>query len=510
MNSLMITVIASVGAFLLGFFVRFIYAKIHLASVENKIERLEIKAGTVVEKESQKILLEAEKSAAGIKRRAEDETRKLREEISQERRSLRTESEKVQGENQEILTKSRTLEKQQQRIQRQESDLKREAKQLEVELEKVSQMTAQQAKNLIIDRIEVEARKDAAALVEKIDKEATQAADKKARSILVNVMQRMATQVTGEVSLLTVSLPSDDVKGRIIGKEGRNIRSLETLTGVDIIIDDTPETVVISSFDPIRRVIAKEVLDRLVVDGRIHPVRIEEVANKVTKEIGQKIYEAGEQVLLDLGILNVHDDMVKALGRLQYRTSYGQNVLEHSKEVAVLAGMLCAEVGGDRELVRRGALFHDVGKGMASDGDSSHIELGAALARRIGEREEVVNAIEAHHGDVPFGCLESVIVQMADAISASRPGARRENVESYIKRLENLEAIAKEYEGVEKAFALQAGRELRILVDTDLVDDAEAQEIAKNVAEKIEGTLKYPGRIRITIIRESRFVEYAH
>jgi ribonuclease Y len=299
------------------------------------------------------------------------------------------------------------------------------------------------------------------------------------------------------------------MKGRIIGREGRNIRTLETLTGVDIIIDDTPEAVVISCFDPVRKEIARVSLERLVQDGRIHPARIEEVVTKVTKEITRVIVEEADKVLFDLGIHNMSQEMIRALGKLHFRTSYGQNVLNHSKEVAILAGMIASEVGADREIARRGGLLHDIGKGIESDGDANHAEMGADLAKRLGEDPRVINSILSHHDDVEPSCIESVIVQIADAISAARPGARRETLDNYIKRLENLEQIAESFSGVDKAFAIQAGRELRIIVNNENVTDDGAKEIAKGIAGRIEAELRYPGRIKVTIIREMRVVEYA-
>jgi ribonuclease Y len=299
------------------------------------------------------------------------------------------------------------------------------------------------------------------------------------------------------------------MKGRIIGREGRNIRTLETLTGVDIIIDDTPEAVVISCFDPIRKTIAKTALERLIQDGRIHPARIEEIVQKVAKEISQVIYEEGERVLFDLGIHNMRPEGIRALGRLHFRTSYGQNVLAHSKEVAILAGMIASEVGADVAIAKRGALLHDIGKGLETDAEGGHAEVGGELARRMGEDPRVVNAIAAHHDDEEINSPEGVIVQLADAISAARPGARRETLDNYIKRLENLEKIAMAFDGVDKVFAIQAGRELRIMVNHEKVNDIQAKQLARDIAKDIEDQLKFPGRIRVTIIRETRVVEYA-
>ena len=312
-----------------------------------------------------------------------------------------------------------------------------------------------------------------------------------------------------ETTISVVQLPNDEMKGRIIGREGRNIRTLETLTGVDIIIDDTPEAVVISCFDPVRKEIAKESLERLISDGRIHPARIEEVVQKVTREVQNKIYEEGEKALFDLGIHNMPTDGVRALGRLYFRTSYGQNVLVHSKEVGLLAGMLAAELGADRELAKRAAILHDIGKGAENDSDQNHAEVGAEMARKMGEDARVINAIAAHHNDIEPTSIEAVIVQIADAISAARPGARRETVDNYVKRLENLEGIAESFNGVEKAYAIQAGRELRILVNNEKIPDLEVKELARKIAKQIETDLRYPGRIKLTMIRETRIVEYA-
>ncbi len=376
-------------------------------------------------------------------------------------------------------------------------------------MERVSGLSRAEAKKLLVQSLENEARHDAQVTINLIEQEARLAADKKARDILITTIQRLATDVASEVTVTTVSLPNDEMKGRIIGREGRNIRTLETLTGVDIIIDDTPEAVVISCFDPIRREIAKTALSRLISDGRIHPARIEEIVQKVTKEITQTIYEEGERVLFEVGIHTMSPEAIRTLGRLHYRTSYGQNVLAHSKEVALIAGMIASEVGANVELAKRAALLHDIGKGVEANGDGNHIEVGVDLARRLGEDPKVLNAIGSHHGDVEPESVEAVIVQIADAISAARPGARKETLDNYLKRLENLESIAEDFEGVDKAYAIQAGRELRILVNNEKITDDAAKELAKNVAKRIESELKYPGRIKVTIIREMRVIEYA-
>ena len=390
-----------------------------------------------------------------------------------------------------------------------EKELDLEQEKWTKELERISGLTAAEAKKLLIQSLENEAMHEAQVKINLIEQEAQVTADRKARDIIVSTIQRIATDVSSEVTVSTVSLPNDEMKGRIIGREGRNIRTLETLTGVDIIIDDTPEAVIISCFDPIRKEIARVSLERLISDGRIHPARIEEIVQKVTKEISQTIYEEGEKVLFELGIHNMTPEGTRALGRLHFRTSYGQNVLSHSKEVALVAGALAAEIGADIESCKRAALLHDIGKGVETDGDGNHAEIGMELARKIGEDPSVVNAVGAHHNDVEPESLEAVVVQIADAISASRPGARRETLDNYLKRLENLERIAEGFQGVDKAYAIQAGREVRIMVNNDEVNDDGAKILAKNIAKKIESELKYPGRIKVTIIRETRIVEYA-
>ncbi len=326
---------------------------------------------------------------------------------------------------------------------------------------------------------------------------------------MVTTFQRLATETAGDITVSTVSLPSDEMKGRIIGREGRNIRALETLTGADIIIDDTPEAVVVSCFDPVRKEIARTALERLILDGRIHPARIEEIVQKVTREISQKIYEEGERVLFDLGIHNMHQEGVRALGRLHFRTSYGQNVLQHSKEVATIAAMIAGEIGADVEIAKRGALLHDIGKGAETDSDKNHAEIGMELAKKINEDPRVVNAVGAHHNDIEPASVEAIIVQIADAISAARPGARRETMDNYIKRLENLETLAESFSGVEKAYAIQAGRELRVVINNERISDNDTKILARDIAKRIENDLQYPGRIRVTLIRETRIVEYA-
>ena len=494
---------------LLGWTIRWLYAKFQLSSVEQQAERLKKDAVRDADGLRKELTIETRDALQRERNEQERELRERRNELQRFERRLLQKEENLEQKALSVEKEQRSLVDRERNIEDRRKDLQKQEIHWRNELERISGLTQEEARDGLIKSIEDEVRHDAQGLVNKIEQEAIVSAERKGRELLVSTVQRMASDVNAEVAVSTVALPNDDMKGRIIGREGRNIRTLETLTGVDVIIDDTPEAVVVSCFDPIRKEIAKRSLGRLVSDGRIHPARIEEVVAKVTQDMTQIIYEEGEKVLFDLNIHHLKPEGVRGLGRLAFRTSYGQNVLAHSKEVAVLSGMLAAEIGADVEIAKRGGILHDIGKGIETEGDSSHVELGVELAKRIGENPRVINAIAAHHGDVPHNCVESVIVQIADAISASRPGARRETLDNYIKRLENLEAIAEEFDGVDKAFAIQAGRELRIMVNHEKVSDQQAKEIARKIAHRIEEQLRYPGRIKITMIRETRVVEYA-
>ncbi|MBQ8211001.1 MAG: ribonuclease Y [Treponema sp.] len=493
----------------LGWIIRWIYARFQLTASEQKAERVKQDAIREAEAKKKEILLNAKDELIRERNQQERENRERRAEIQRFEAKVNKKEELVEQRAADFEKNEKELAEQKLALSKREEALAKQEEMYRVELEKISGLSAQEAKELIIKNLENEARHDAQGLINKIEQEAQLTAEKKAKDVLITTIQRIAPEVTSDITVTTVSLPSDEMKGRIIGREGRNIRTLETLTGVDIIIDDTPEAVVISCFDPVRKEIAKESLERLISDGRIHPARIEEIVLKVTHEIQNKIYEEGEKALFDLGIHNMNADGVRALGRLYFRTSYGQNVLTHSKEVAMAASMLAAEIGVDRELAKRAAILHDIGKGAETDSDQNHAEVGAEMARKMGEDARVVNAIGAHHNDIQAETLEAVIVQIADAISAARPGARRETIDNYVKRLENLEAIAEGFNGVEKAYAIQAGRELRILVNNEKIPDNEVKDLARNIAKQIESDLRYPGRIRLTMIRETRIIEYA-
>lgn len=508
MNTLLLFILPVVGI-VLGWIIRWLYARFQLSASEQKAERVKQDAIKEAEAQKKEILLNAKDELIRERNQQERENRERRAEVQRYEARVNKKEELVDQKTAEFEKKEKEFADRQVAMKKREAAVAEQEEVYRRELERISGLSAQEAKELIIKNLENDARHDAQALLNKIEQDAQLSAEKKAREILVSAIQRIAPETTSDITVTTVSLPSDEMKGRIIGREGRNIRALETLTGVDIIIDDTPEAVVISCFDPVRKEIAKQSLERLISDGRIHPARIEEVVQKVTREIQNKIYEEGEKALFDLGIHNMPTEGIRALGRLYFRTSYGQNVLVHSKEVATVASMIAAEVGANRDLAKRAAILHDIGKGAENDSDQNHAEVGAEMARKMGEDVKVINAIAAHHNDVEANTLEAIIVQIADAISAARPGARRETVDNYVKRLENLEAIAENFEGVEKAYAIQAGRELRILVNNEKVADNEVKQLASDIAKQIENDLKYPGRIRITMIRETRIIEYA-
>ena len=376
-------------------------------------------------------------------------------------------------------------------------------------LEKISGLSKKEAKDILIESVTEEAKKDAGILVKQIEDDAKERADKIATDIVVGAIQKCATDLSSEMTISTVALPNDEMKGRIIGREGRNIRSIEAATGVELIVDDTPETITISSFDPIRREIARLSLEKLIVDGRIHPTRIEEIVEKASHDVDKIIKEAGENACNDVGIYNLNPELVKIMGRLKYRTSYGQNCLKHSIETSIIAGLIATELGANVQVAKRGGFLHDIGKALDHEIEGTHVAIGVDLARKYKESEEVIHCIHAHHGEVPFGSVEAIIVQVADAISSSRPGARRENLENYIKRLQQLETICNEFKGVEKSYAIQAGREVRIIVKPNQITDGDAVLLVKDIAKKIEQDMQYPGQIKVVVIRENRFTETA-
>ncbi len=456
-----------------------------------------------------------------------EEIQKLKAEFDQELKDRRNEVQRSEqrisqredalGKKEDVLDKKlEAVEKTKATLAEKESQI--DAKKAEIdtahermlsEIEKVSQLTREEAKAQLLHEIEEEARRDAVGLVREIEAEAKDEAEKKARTIIATAVQRCAVDHSAEITVSVVNLPNDEMKGRIIGREGRNIRALENATGVDLIIDDTPEAVVLSGFDPVRREIARITLEKLIADGRIHPARIEEIVEKTRKELDAQIKETGENATFEAGVFGLHGDLVKLLGRLKYRTSYGQNVLKHSLEVSYLAGLMAAELGADVKLAKRAGLLHDIGKAVDHEVEGTHITIGADLAKKYKESKEVIHCIAAHHNDIEPQSIEAVLVQCADAISGARPGARRESLDNYVKRLEKLEEIANGFDGVEKSFAIQAGREVRIIVKPEVVSDSATVFMAKDIAKKIESEMEYPGQIKVNVIRETRSIDYA-
>jgi len=479
---------------------------------QNRIESAERSAARILneaDRRQKEILLEAKEEALRVRKEAEAELRERRAEIQRaERRVIQKEE--------NLDRKLESLEQRQRNLQNKERDLEEARKKLaaleeerRAELERLSNLTTAEARDMLLAQVEREIRDEANRRLREIEQEIKEQADEKARKIIATTMQRLTTDVVSESTVSVVPLPSEDMKGRIIGREGRNIRALEHLTGVDVIIDDTPDAVTLSAFDPVRREIARIALTKLLTDGRIHPARIEEMVEKARKEVEASIKEAGEQACVDAGVPGLHPEIVRTLGRLKYRYSYGQNQLTHAVETANLAAMIAHELGANVEVARRGGLLHDLGKAIDHDVEGTHAALGAELARRHGVHPAVVHCIEAHHEEVEPATVEAVITIVADAISGSRPGARRESLEQYLKRLEALEAVANSFPGVDKSFAIQAGREIRIIVKPEEVDDLGAQRMAKEISKRIQESLDYPGQVKVTVIRERRSVEYA-
>jgi ribonuclease Y len=482
-------------------------------------------------KEAEEMLARARQEAEAIKQEArlearekdrarqiefENRNKERQRKLSETERRLINKEENLERRYQALERKERDISLKEKRLLEQEQALKAQENRIQetldravAELERISGMTQEEARNTLIKKIEDEARLEAIATVRKVEEETREKANQLAREIISNAIQRTAAEHVVETTVSVVDLPSDDMKGRIIGREGRNIRALEMATGVDIIVDDTPEAVILSSFDPIRRELARLAIQKLVTDGRIHPARIEEIVENVKNELEQRIKQEGESVVLELKIRDIHPELIKLLGKLKYRTSYGQNVLQHSKEVALLSGMMAAELGLDSTVALRAGLLHDIGKAVDKEVEGTHTELSVELTKKYGESEKVVQAIASHHRDVDFPSIEAVLVQSADTLSAARPGARRELLETYIQRLEKLEELAASFDGVSKAFALQAGREIRIIVESQKVSDDRATLIAKDIAQRIKNELDYPGQIKVTVIREMRAVEYA-
>ena len=507
--TVVISIVVLIVGMAIGYLLRKNVGEKTIGSAEQQAKNMILDAQNTVENLKKEKVLEAKEEIHRLRDENEAELKARRSEVSKSER-------RVQQKEENIDRKLENLEKREHGLQRREQSMEEKHREIDAylqkqveELERISGYTKEEAKHLLLQELETDIRKEASEMIVAIENEAKEEGDKKAREIITTAIQRYAADQVTETTVSVVNLPNDDMKGRIIGREGRNIRAIETLTGVDLIIDDTPEAVILSGFDPVRREIARTALEKLIVDGRIHPARIEEMVQKATKEVNTIIKDEGERACFETGVHNLHPELVKLLGRLKYRTSYGQNVLQHSIEVATLAGMMAEELGLDPKLAKRGGLLHDIGKSIDHEVEGTHVEIGVNICKKYKESWKVINAVEAHHGDVEATTLESMLVAAADALSAARPGARRETLESYIKRLENLEAIANTTKGVEKSYAIQAGREIRVAVKPNQVKDEEVPMLAREIAQKIEQELEYPGQIKVNVVRETRATDYA-
>jgi len=500
-----VAIIAIAAGFGVGFFARSMWASTAVRTAQDKSARILAEART----QQKELILQAKDEQVRLAREADEEARAKRGELSNLERRLLQRDEQLDQRTDMLEERDRKLLGRERELDQTKEELARARQEQIVALEKVSQMSQEEAKQVLLEQVREDAEHDAVRLARSIERKAKEEADDKARDVLVTAIQRVMVDHTAEMTVTSVQLPSDEMKGRIIGREGRNIRALEQATGVDLIIDDTPETVLISGFDPVRREIARLSLTKLIADGRIHPGRIEEVVAKARAEVELVMRQAGEAAAYEVGVPGLPPELIKLLGRLKFRTSYGQNVLQHSIETALLATVIAQETGADAQIAKLGGLLHDIGKAVDHEVEGPHAQIGAQIAQRHNLPMKAINAIAAHHQEVEYACVEAPIVQIADAISASRPGARGESAETYLKRLEELQNIANSFEGVEKSFAVQAGREVRILVRPEEIDDLASSRLARDIVRKIEESLTYPGQIKVTVIRETRAVEYA-
>ncbi len=511
--SIGIVIVIAIVALALGLAAGYFYRK---NAMEKKLGQTEEYARNLLDEATRKAedkkkeaVLEAKEEIIRLKNELDKEIRDRRSEVTRAERRVNQREEQFDKKLDNLELREEQLNEKYKEAERLQEEAEGMHARQKEELERVANMTSDEAKNILIDRVQKDAYHDAAVMVREIEARAKEEADKKARDIISTAIQKCAADHVAETTVSVVALPNDDMKGRIIGREGRNIRTLETATGVDLIIDDTPEAVIISAFDPVRREIARIALEKLITDGRIHPARIEEMVEKAKRDVDNQIREAGEQAIFETNLHGIHPELVKLLGRMRYRTSYGQNVLRHSIEVSHLAGVMAAELGADVQLAKRAGLLHDIGKAIDHEVEGTHVTIGADLAKKFHENDMVVNAIMAHHNDVEPASVEAVLVQAADAISAARPGARRESLENYIKRLEKLESIAYSFDGVETCYAIQSGREVRIIVKPEDVNDAGTLILAKEIVKKIEREMEYPGQIKVNVIRETRAVDFA-
>jgi ribonuclease Y len=509
MNEALIAILALAAGIGIGFVVRLAIGTSRLQSAEARAQKVLLEAEREAEAQSRTALSELRQELAAMRKEAEEDVRLRREEIGRQERRLTQREEAAEAKLAELDRRSAEIDDRDAHLEEVRQQLMKAAERQKRELERVAQMTAAEAREALTAQIVDDAKRSAMATVRELEQRAREEGEERARKIVTIAIQRVASEQTAESTVSVFSLPSEDMKGRIIGREGRNIRAFEARTGVNLIIDDTPEAVVLSSFDPVRRETARLTLEKLVADGRIHPARIEEMHERSAKEIEERIKRAGEEAVLEVGITDIHPELVKLLGRLQFRTSYGQNVLRHLVESAHIAAALAAELGMDPKVAKRGALLHDIGKAVTHEVEGSHALIGAEIARRLKEAPEVVHCIESHHGEVEQRTIEAVLAQIADGISGGRPGARRESLETYVKRLERLEEICNSFTGVEKTYAMQAGREVRVMVRPEDVDDLQAQVMARDIAKQVEEELQYPGQIKITVVRELQATEFA-
>lgn len=522
-TTIIVILIATILGIIVGYFIR-------KTSYEKKLEAARLTAQNILEdarktaeltlknadSEKKSLLVSAKEEIQQYKSAVEDDVRQRRKEVVEQEKRLVQRENNLDRKDDNLLRREQAMDAKEvalaertKRVQEDEEKAKQLVEEQQVVLERVANLSRDEAKDIIITELTQELAHERAILIKESELQAKEIADRQAKDLIIGAMQRSGSDLVSENTVSVVPLPSDDMKGRIIGREGRNIRTLETLTGIDVIIDETPEAVVLSGFDPIRREIAKMALEKLTKDGRIHPARIEEMVDKSRKEMDERIREIGEKTVFDLGIHNLHPDLIKILGRLYFRTSYGQNVLNHSIEVARLSALIAGELGEDVKIAKRAGLLHDLGKALDHEVEGTHVEIGAEFAKKYKEHPTVINAIAAHHGDVPATSVISSIVAVADALSASRPGARSDSLENYIKRLEKLEEISNSFDGIDKSFAIQAGREVRVMVKPNVLDDDQTTLLARNIKQKIEAELEYPGQIKITVIREVRSVEVA-